>query len=356
MNFIRNILLSLIAITISIVFIEIFLSIFYPQAKNSSWRVQNSDGVYLNKNKGFAKHEYKGEREKISVTYKFGKYHNRILVNDNYSSNEKKILVLGDSNVFGWLLDDKDLFLSKVQKKYPSYYFINSAAGGFSDADMYLYLKRYCSKIKPEFVLFFIDVDRVIRKNILKLNKYNELEIQKNEINKLKAILNDKIIYNYLMENSNFFQFIKSSYIMITGSYIDYVDKKNYKNKKNLLEKKGDTSKNINNLKFEKEKNLLKKLFNKIQDEAEQCGSNIIFIDIALYDKINTSKARNYVINNFYNFFKNSKKINFISLYNPMTYFRNFSEINNLEEGHPNAKGNDLIFKYLGSELSYFLK
>ena len=143
MNFIRNILLSILSIIITIIFIEIILSIFYPQAKNSSWRVQNSDGVYLNKNKGFAKHEYKGKREKISVTYKFGKYHNRILVNDKYSSNEKKILVLGDSHIFGWLLDDKDLFLSKLQKEYPNYYFINSAAGGFSDVDKYLYLKKY---------------------------------------------------------------------------------------------------------------------------------------------------------------------------------------------------------------------
>ena len=49
--------------------------------------------------------------------------------------------MLGDSNVFGWLLDDQDLFITKLQQSYSNYYFINASAGGFSDADMYLYLK-----------------------------------------------------------------------------------------------------------------------------------------------------------------------------------------------------------------------
>ena len=74
--------------------------------------------------------------------------------------------------------------------------------------------------------MFFIDIDRVIRKNILTLDDENQLVIKKNEINKLKKFLNDKIIYNFLLENSNLFQFIKKNYVMMTGSYIDYVDKK----------------------------------------------------------------------------------------------------------------------------------
>ena len=44
-----------------------------------------------------------------------------------------------------------------------------------------------------------------------------------------------KKFYNYLIQNSNLFQFIKKIYIMSTGSYIDYIDKKittNQSNKK----------------------------------------------------------------------------------------------------------------------------
>ena len=79
---------------------------------------------------------------------------------------------------------------------------------------------------------------------------------------------------------------------------------------KKIPEAENITTKKINNSKFEKEKILLKKLFNKINDEGEKCKSKIIYIDIALYNKESTSKARNYIIDYFNNLFKNSKKIN----------------------------------------------
>ena len=355
MNFFKNCLLVLISIVITIIFTEIILSFFYPQAKNGSWRVQNEDGIYLNVNKGKAKHEYTGDKEQISVYYKFGRYHNRIILNDKYSFNNNKILILGDSNIFGWLLDDEDLLLTKLQKEYKNYYFINASAGGFSDADMYLYLKRFCNEIKPKFIFFFVEVKRVIKKNNLSLNEKNELVIKKNQINNLKKFLNEKKLYNYLLENSNLFQFIKKIYIITTHSYIDYVDNNNYQKIINIKKiDKAEISENKNIQRFEKEKILLKKLFNNIQDKAEECGSEIIFIDIALESK-DVSKTRNYVIDNFYYLFENKEKINFISIYEEMINFRKFNEIYQLEEGHPNAKGNDQIFKYLKNELDIFL-
>jgi hypothetical protein len=189
MNIFKNCLLILTSIFISILFIELMLAIFFPQAKNGSWRVQNEDGVYLNKNNGTAKHEYFGSKEQVSVTYQFGEYNNRVILNDIYSQNKNRVLVLGDSNVFGWLLDDQDLFITKLQQSYSNYYFINASAGGFSDADMYLYLKRYCKIINPKFILFFIDVDRVIRKQSLNINNKNELIIKKKQKIMLSIIL-----------------------------------------------------------------------------------------------------------------------------------------------------------------------
>ena len=158
-----------------------------------------------------------------------------------------------------------------------------------------------------------------------------------------------------MLENSNLFQFIKKIYIITTHSYIDYVDNNNYQKIINIKKiDKAEISENKNIQRFEKEKILLKKLFNNIQDKAEECGSEIIFIDIALESK-DVSKTRNYVIDNFYYLFENKEKINFISIYEEMINFRKFNEIYQLEEGHPNAKGNDQIFKYLKNELDIFL-
>ena len=360
MNIFRNCLLILSSIFISVLFIELILTIFFPQAKNGSWRVQNDDGVYLNKNNGTAKHEFFGSKEQVSVTYQFGEYNNRVILDDIYSQNKNRVLVLGDSNVFGWLLDDQDLFITKLQQSYSNYYFINASAGGFSDADMYLYLKRYCKTINPKFILFFIDVDRVIRKQSLDINNKNKLIIKKNEINKFKEFLNEKRFYNYLIQNSNLFQFIKKIYIMSTGSYIDYIDKKNYnksiKQKNSINTKKNDdVKKNNEDIQFNIEKSLLKKLFNNIKIESDKCKSEIIFIDIALFTKEATSKTRNYVIDNFEEMFENRNKINFVSLYNEMTEYRKNKPAFDLEEGHPNSKGNEIIYKSLKKEIKNFI-
>ena len=74
------------------------------------------------------------------------------------------VLITGVSSVFAYqknevtvigpIFHDQDLFITKLQKSYSNYYFINESDGGFSDEDMYLYLKRYCKTINPKFISF----------------------------------------------------------------------------------------------------------------------------------------------------------------------------------------------------------
>ena len=155
---IKKILLVVISIFFTILFIEIFLRIFYPQAKSESWRIQNDYGLYLNKNKGTATHEYINNEHNvhIKVNYSFGKYHNRIIKNDIYKKESKKILVLGDSVAFGWLIKDDDTFVSLLQDEFKNFYFINSAAGGLGDSDQAVFLNNYCKSINPEKILLFM--------------------------------------------------------------------------------------------------------------------------------------------------------------------------------------------------------
>ena len=185
MKILKNCLLILFSIIITLFIIEIYLSLFNPKAKNGSWRIQNDYGVYTNKDNGISKHEFIGKKEKISLTYKFGKFYNRIIFNDKYYKDKNRILVLGDSNIFGWLLEDKDTFIGRIQRYFDNYYFINSAAGGFSDTDTYLYLNRYCEEIKPEYILYFINVNRSIRKekNLEASMKSNETCVHKSKKN-----------------------------------------------------------------------------------------------------------------------------------------------------------------------------
>ena len=45
-----------------------------------NFRGNNEDGVFVNKDKGKSRHEYIGKKEKISITYSFGEFHNRIIL------------------------------------------------------------------------------------------------------------------------------------------------------------------------------------------------------------------------------------------------------------------------------------
>ena len=364
MKILKNFLLISSSIIITLIIIEISLSFFNPQAKNGSWRVQNEDGIYTNKNTGKSKHEFIGKKEKISLTYKFGKFYNRIIFNDEYYKDKNRILVLGDSNVFGWLLEDKDTFIGKFQRHYNNYYFINSAAGGFSDTDTYLYLSRYCEKIKPEYILYFIDVDRSIRKKSMYFDETDKFIIKKNNRNNLKDFLNNKRFFYFLLENSHFIQLLKQVYINVSNeAYIDFVKRVN----PSLNEKKiySTLNTNVENLKKEIELKdinltnnnfeLIKTLYNKIVDKSNACNSKLIFIDKGWYAKSYNNKIYNDVVENFHSMFDESKNVKFISLYDEMRLGMMSDKVYKLEEGHPNAEGNTLIYILLKDKLKFYL-
>ena len=364
MKILKNCLLILFSIIITLFIIEIYLSLFNPKAKNGSWRIQNEDGVYTNKGNGISKHEFIGEKKKISLTYKFGKFYNRIIFNDKYYKDKNRILVLGDSNIFGWLLEDKDTFIGRIQRYFDNYYFINSAAGGFSDTDTYLYLNRYCEEIKPEYILYFINVDRSIRKKSMYFDETGKFIIKKNNINNLKVFLNDKKIFFFLLENSHLMQLLKQVYVNVSNeAYIDFVKEVNpYFNKrkanstldiseKNLKKKLELNEINLTNTDFE----LIKKLYNKIVDKSNACSSKLIFIDTGWYTKGYNSKIYNDVVENFYSMFDENKNIKFISLYDEMRLGMMSDKVYKLEEGHPNAEGNTLIYILLKDKLKFYL-
>ena len=365
---IKNFLLILISSFIALILIELILASFYPQARNGSWRIQNEDGVYLNKNTGKSRHEFLGQKEKISITYKFGKYHNRIIHDDKYSTNPSKILVLGDSNVFGWLLDDENTFIAKIQKFFKDYYFINSAAGGFSDTDMYLFIDRYCKSIKPEYILYFIDVDRSIRKKSIKIDNKNKLIINRNKQHQLKKTINENKFFLYVLENTHLMQLIKKIYVNLSNeAYIDYVIKEDpnikkikkkienfskIENEKKIIKNNKKTSEK---LKLKNDFELIGKLFNKILQSSHECNAELIFIDLAWYDKDYNSKIYNQVVENFNEMFQSKDNVNFISIYDEMRISKKANKNYKLEEGHPNTEGNLIIFDNLSNKLKKYL-
>jgi hypothetical protein len=343
MRYFKEILLIVLSIILALIFLELILEVVKPQPKNSSWRVQDEEtGTYLNIKNSNAKHQYYGKIDRVSVKYKFGKYHNRIFTDNQEIAEKKNILILGDSHIFGWLLKDKDTLVFKLQNKFNEYNFINASAGGWSDIDSFNYIKKFCHLIKPTKILFYLNIDRALSSNLLLL-KDNKLLIKNVKINYLKKNLNSSITYKWLSENSNLFQLIKTIYLKTNNkNFINY-------NQKKLKDDK------IEEKNYKQDLKLFLKLVEKIVDETEKCNSEIIFIDWGWDIKEANSKIKNIIFDELQKQSENDQ-IQFVSLYNEMNKVREDKKKFLLEEGHPNNLGNESMFKAISIKFNDIIK
>lgn len=347
----KNILLFLSSFFFILLIVELFLRMFLPQETSTPWRIYLNDGLLLNKNKGSAHHYF--NKGNIKVKYNFGKYHNRKY---NLENLEKKILVLGDSGIFGWLLDDEDTFVYKLAKKFPKYEFINSAAGGQSTSDQVRYLEKFCNKIMPTYTFYimnFADISRSKNSNLYSLNKNGNLISGNNHIPLIYKIVDSNPIYDFLVSNLHTISFLRKNYVVV----IDYINL--YKNKKKepnnfskkdsvkINEKDSSIIKNDNNYMFEK------KLILELQKLSNQCKTQFYLINFAWYDKKSyTNHGGTYEFLNKNPQFFVENKINFIDLDNQMAdKYKNPQEYEIKFDGHPNLKASELYYKILYSKL-----
>ena len=152
----KNIFTILISILISLLTVELFLKFFLPFPLSGSWRTQDFNGLLLNKKNLKTKHEYIVDKKIIRANYTFGNFHNRIYEGIDYDKNNPRVLILGDSFTFGWLLNDQDTFIYKLANNKSHLDFINVSAGGWGTSDYLSYIENYCIEIKTKEILIFI--------------------------------------------------------------------------------------------------------------------------------------------------------------------------------------------------------
>ncbi|HTZ11026.1 MAG TPA: hypothetical protein VMD04_01420 [Candidatus Margulisiibacteriota bacterium] len=71
------------------------------------------------------------------------------------NASRKRVLVLGDSMVFGVGVAQDKIFSEILKKESPGYIFINSGVTGYDTVQEYLVLKRYIDIVKPDVVILF---------------------------------------------------------------------------------------------------------------------------------------------------------------------------------------------------------
>ena len=335
----KNLILIFISFCLSIFLIELLLRFFLPQDLSGTFTIQDKDGLYKNKINSSSKHSFKNRK----ITYVYGKFHNREVSNFEYENN-KKILMLGDSVAFGYLVNDKDTFQYKLNQKFDEYYFINSSVPGWGTSDYTNFYKKNCKIIKPKYTFVFLDyfdLPRSISSNLYKLNDRNELTSSSNKFYKSKQILNDSFLYSYLLNNSHFVQFFRKLI-------------KSLMKNPNQIKLKKNKSKEIDDL----EKKILfsKKLFLELKQISTKCNSQLIILEVGFFKPlINESNLTYY-------FFKNNQK--FLEK-NNIRHIRLVDEMNELysnyinyiipSDGHPNEKGHILLYNRFVNELKKIL-
>ena len=109
----KNLLLLLVTSLLLTFLSEVFIRFFFPQDLQRYWVTHEPNyGLTVNKEN----YTHKLHRIKSSkASYKFGKFHNRVTLDNKEILNKPKILVLGDFT-FGWLSKDEDFLLTNSKR------------------------------------------------------------------------------------------------------------------------------------------------------------------------------------------------------------------------------------------------
>ncbi len=339
MNFIKKFILVTV---ITLIFFELSVKIFYTQDLQGTFFEQIDRGLVVNKKNYIHKiHRFKN----ITTKYKFGEFHNRITIN-NIDNKKDKILVLGDSWTLGYLLEDKNTFVHKLQNKFNEFYFVNSGTGGMGVARYTTFCDLFCKKIKPKYVIVFLnsgDVGRALSTNLFTLED-NELKKGSDKIYIKDQTKFDKIpFYKFLKNNSHSFRFLRNTvYDLI------YPVKLNNENSMKDLSIDGCYYPQHS---FDKEKRELaikksKLLFIHLNQTLKNINSKLIVINIGWYDyKLmrNENPSKEF-FKEASSFFNKNKIIYFDNTPMMVEVHKNLCKFIIPIDAHPNNFGAEKIF------------
>lgn len=350
----KNFTLIILSLLVSFFLLEILFRIIYPQDLQRYWvEHENKTGLFVNK-KNYT--HYLHRFNYYSATYKFGEYRNRIT--RNISDNKKKILVLGESFTFGWLLKNETTFIDKLQKNFINYNFINAAVGAWGVSHYLTFTELYCDEIKPNKILIFLNSDdyyRSLRGNYY-FNEKNKLSLKKTEITSLNAEMSyfDKKIpfYRFLKQNSHVFIFLRNYiYDLIYKPYRNPWDEISYfpQPPKGLKINKKETNYLIK---------LNKEIFLRLNNASKKCNAELILVNLGWANlEVMQENNPNY---NFILQAKDFFKKNKILFLDNSPYMKNIYKkpdkyyIKN--DFHPNELGSEEIYRASLKNLNTYLK
>ena len=217
----KNLLLLLVTLAVCVPLTEGAVRLMLPQALSGAWRIQTETGLLVNKSHGSSRHQ-SGQRV---VRYRFGEPHLRAITHIR-AGRARKVLVLGDSFTFGWLLNDVDTYVARLQQLVDaefgggSFVLLDAAAGGWGTADYLFFLEDFGPQIRPDAVLVFVntdDIGRSLTSPLLRVrNSAQGYVAERVSVppSRLKQWLNTEPAYSayqWILEHSHLIQLIRKT-------------------------------------------------------------------------------------------------------------------------------------------------
>lgn len=208
LGWVPRLLLVVVATCIGVLAAELAVRVLRPQNLSGSWRVVSPGGLWLNKSEGTATHQL-GERR---VRYRFAAPHLRGPV----SRGRHRVLVLGDSFTFGWLLDDASHYVSVLERRVNAALgdgtvsLLNAAAGGWGVSDYAAYLDEFGDALQAEAVVVFLntsDIVRALQSPLWELRPQPDgLHRRQVPVSPFKRLVNQVPLYQVALEHSHLVQ------------------------------------------------------------------------------------------------------------------------------------------------------
>lgn len=332
---------------------EVFVRFFSPQDLQRYWVIhENNYGLSINKSNYIHKlHRFKS----FDAKYTFGKFGNRVTISNNDLKKKNKILVLGESFTFGWLLKDENTFVHKLQIDNLDYNFINVAVGAWGTGNYTLFTELYCEVINPKKIFVFMNTDdpyRGFQRGFYEIRNEELIRVKKKIKNISKDSKFDKQIpfYKFLKSNSHFFMLLRNTVYNLLNkpSYNPWSSEKYWPRPSSNF----DTEQSL------KVKKLNEKIFIRLKEVARNCGADlyIFYTNWALPKMMSDENVNKMFLENADAFFKK----------NQIYYFQNPKKMEPLYKKpmdyiikidfHPNSKGANLIYLSFKDEIKRILK
>ncbi len=196
---------------------EVMLRLLAPQELSGTWLTYGPRGLVVNKSGTTARHQ-QGD---TVVHYRFNRLHQR---GAEPQPGAQQVLVLGDSYTFGWMLDEADSYVGRLQARVDERFGLgrfqlqNAGTAGWGAADYLTYLEAFGEQAAPSLVVVFInldDLDRALRKPLYTLGPDGRVVAQdlSGERSRLKMIIDRAPAYDWLLEHSHTVQLIRNAVV-----------------------------------------------------------------------------------------------------------------------------------------------